>query len=244
MQMDALTNEELAVQIKNGKEEYLYKLWEQTQKFIKLRAKTYLKNENISFGGIGVEDLTQEGFFALLKAVKAYDETSGYTFLTYFGYYLKNAFRDAFGLRYKKTVSLDEPLPSEENHTLLDYLKDEDPYCNIDDYVNKSVYKKELRSALDLSLSILTPKARQMIELYYFCDLKSSSIAKLLNCSPTNVNAVIGNGLIQIYRSKYRDILRSFLPAKSVDVYNTGYFIWKTSGSIEEMFLIETEMKK
>lgn len=73
-----MTNEMLVKSIQNGKDiqENMCNLWVQNQGFIRLIAIKYQDFAEI-------EDLVQQSYFGLCKAVKSYDESMGIKFLTY-----------------------------------------------------------------------------------------------------------------------------------------------------------------
>ena len=86
-----MTNEELAVQIQAGEREQLPELWEQVHRLLALMFRRLLSQSPDNHtravsAGITLEDLEQEGYFALLEAVDAYDPTSGYKFTAYLKY--------------------------------------------------------------------------------------------------------------------------------------------------------------
>ena len=62
-----MTNEELAVIIKNGNEELLPSLWERVERFAVSRAKIYFNShlEVCAAAGVMLDDLYQESYFVL-----------------------------------------------------------------------------------------------------------------------------------------------------------------------------------
>ena len=120
-----MTNEELAIEIQNGKTEYLPVLWEQIEGFVKWKAnqcfQKLLDNPDISLS-IEFDDLYDSGYFAMLEAVKYFKPETGYTFLTHMTFPLKKVFRDIISGRTGAThlhkrdplnhsISLDTPMP-------------------------------------------------------------------------------------------------------------------------------------
>lgn len=75
---------------------------------------------------ISLEDLLQEGFFAIVDAVKTYDETRG-SWQIALNWELKRRFEQALPTRRRriKQVSLDTPIGEDESGTLGDCLADE-----------------------------------------------------------------------------------------------------------------------
>lgn len=92
-----MSNEEAARRIQGGEQSAIPLLWEGVKKFIRLWAyKYYVQHESLcKRAGVEKEDLYQCGYFAMLNAVRAYDATTGYRFITYMAYYLQNEFNAA-----------------------------------------------------------------------------------------------------------------------------------------------------
>lgn len=71
-----------------------------------------------------------------------------------------------------KAVSLDAPAAGGESETaFLDYLQSDD---NIEEAVTYSVYRKELRAALEAALSILDSSTKQMLRVQLSGNLRAS----------------------------------------------------------------------
>ena len=114
-----MTNEELATEIKQGSIDLLPELWEQIKLFIYKYCNRYftLYGGSCTKAGADVDDLIQEGYFALLDAVQAYKPESGYKFITFMSYPLKNHLNTIIGIRtasgknsaLNNSMSLDKP---------------------------------------------------------------------------------------------------------------------------------------
>lgn len=212
-----ISNEELVELIKNGDNGALPLLWEQVRRFIKQRAMIYYNRFGDNKHGIEVDDLIQQGYFAVLEAVKYYSPEKGYAFTTYLTKTLKKAFRTAAGIRTKKrdmldyALSLDEPVGGEdEDITLLDLVADITPGNTPDDYI-ENVYNQELRHALDKALEVVSEKQREIVYLHYYFGLSLRQIAEATNTSFENVSEKEYNAFLRIRRSRQGRILRHFL---------------------------------
>ncbi|MGF6991435.1 RNA polymerase sigma factor (sigma-70 family) [Lachnospiraceae bacterium PM6-15] len=80
-----MSNEELVRDIQAGASDKMLLLWKQCEKFIVMIANKYK-------GLAEIEDLTQEGYFALCQAVEKYDETKEATFIHYLAIWLKQTY--------------------------------------------------------------------------------------------------------------------------------------------------------
>ena len=83
------TNEQLVQKIKTGEDvtENMAKLWQQNRNFVYLIARKYAKTET------DIDDLMQEGYLALYKAVDGYDLSAGVPFISYAAYQIRQGLR-------------------------------------------------------------------------------------------------------------------------------------------------------
>ena len=122
---EAPTNEALAAQAKAGDREALAALWEQNRGLLRIMFSRLAAacRERMDAAGVTIEDLEQEGYFAVAKAAKLYDPSAGTKFSTFLFYPVKNAFACAVGLRTERQRqeplcrcdSLDAPLDAEDD---------------------------------------------------------------------------------------------------------------------------------
>jgi len=244
-----MTNEELAVLIQQGDDGLLPQLWEQIRRFVAMKAGKYFdKLENKH--GCEKDDLIQSGYLAMISALKYYKPESGYKFLTFLDYTLKNAFRDALGIKSSKrdwldyAASLDMPLNEDGDITLLDSIGDLTPNkADIGELVCEDVWNQELRAALDEAMTVLSKSQHEVLTMHYYFGLSLDKIADIRQCSRQNVYQQHDVALERIHYSKYREVLAEFLPYRAYEksMYrHTGYGFWKDNGftSSQEAFLI------
>ena len=104
-----MTNEELAQAIQAGDASLLTPLWEQVEKLIRLLAnKCYIKWKSRCLSmGLTQDDLYQQGYFAVLDAIKYFNIEKGYKFTTYLKANCQRYFYEALEARsinwHKKT---------------------------------------------------------------------------------------------------------------------------------------------
>jgi RNA polymerase primary sigma factor len=82
--VEKMTNEEIVQELKQGHDtkNNMFVLWVQNERLIGAIAKKYCGYESI-------EDLKQQGYFGLCRAVENYDSTAGVLFSTYATYWIK-----------------------------------------------------------------------------------------------------------------------------------------------------------
>lgn len=188
-----MTNEELAIKIHEGQKEYIDPLWSNVENFIKYKANRFhhLYETRCQQVGAEIEDLVQVGFFALMKAVDAYK--SGYAFLTYLGYYLKNEFRALAKMRYLgwqnntiyQAVSLDNMI--NEDTCFIDMLADPDADRFVSEIVEEE-YQSQLKKALADVFPLLTDRQREVIDGLYYRGLTYRELAQELDVQPSSLN--------------------------------------------------------
>ena len=235
-----MSNEELAIKIKSGDNGYMPQLWEQVRRFIALKA-IRLWNSLENKRGLEIDDLIQQGYFAVLSAVKYYDPEKDFKFTTYLNNTLKTAYRDIFKINpVNISLSFNEPMGEDDSMTLLDVISDEvaDETGDIDE----SIYNRDLRNALDKALTVATNEQRRSIELYFYFGYSQAEIAGHEGKTKNNISSRIHEGLCLIYQSRYKNMLRKYLPDGKPDEYRgTGFSAWKYAGSVEEKFIIKQE---
>ncbi|MGM9936208.1 MAG: sigma-70 family RNA polymerase sigma factor [Candidatus Ornithomonoglobus sp.] len=82
-----MTNEELVKQIKEGHNELMSDLYEQNKPIIRMIAQRLQPDIN------DYEDALQNAYLGLVEAVNGYDESTGYKFITYAGYHIRQAIK-------------------------------------------------------------------------------------------------------------------------------------------------------
>ena len=124
-----MTNEELAICIQNGESGLTSQLWDGMRGLVCLLSNRFYvqQRERCDAAGVTVDDLTQEGFLALLDAVKAYNPDDGYKLSAFLRFPLLNRFKAATGGRenHRKDplnnfTSLDAPISDDGDGILAD----------------------------------------------------------------------------------------------------------------------------
>lgn len=171
-----MSNEEIAIEIQKGNISLYPKLWGQVQRFIRSVSRRYYENysERCAACGVTVDDLHQEGFFALCEAVKAYKPESGFKLLTFLKYPFKNRFKMLIGARTGKKEPLnyaewiEKPIgETEDDIKLLDTLEDTSAAA---DYIEaeRRIFSESLhRELLSVYTRFLTVEETEVITRHY-----------------------------------------------------------------------------
>lgn len=231
-----MTNEELALKIQSGCDEYIPELWEQIAAFVEWRAKKYIAEYPPQYQDLK-EDLINEGYFAMLEAVKGYDEDKG-AFLTYLSYHLRSCFRSViFSGRGKRkesdplnyATSLDIPIEDTDDLTLADMIIDDEAeayYRNIEDVdfwesVNHFLYK-----AID---QIQNEKGRAIIRYMYENGGTKKEAAEKLYPGQGRLDGQIYNAIVELRQYMGRSAVKKEMQLIGLDDYVCGWGVgaWK-----------------
>lgn len=241
------TNEALAAQAKAGDREALAALWEQNRGLLALMfnrlAAAY--RERMDAAGVTLEDLEQEGYFAIAKAAKLYDPGAGTKFSTFLFYPVKTAFACAVGLRTERQRqeplcrcdSLDAPLDAEDNGSATrgDTVPDAAAEQAFND-ADECLYTAQLHSALDDALALLDERQAVVLRGRFYEGRTLESLAVQLGISRERVRQTESKAIramrfprIQRKLEAYRENILA-----NSSYHGTGFTAWKERGSIEE----------
>lgn len=232
-----MTNEELAVLIQEGDKEYIEELWERVRRIIYIYCYRYYNANAGRCASCGIEkdDLIQEGFFAMLEAVKAYKPESGYKFASFLRYPLKKAFNSLTGLRtaaqtqlpLNHALNIDKPLEGAENMRLVDTIPDEAATESMDN-VEKKLYISQLRHDIEKGLEKLPENERKAIRGIYLEGISGTKAAADEGLKPQSIYCRVKSGFTKLRKDptlmKYRDDIISRYGHKS------SFSRWKHSG--------------
>lgn len=184
-----MTNEQLTELIqKGGNYELLPLLWEKTRALIYMKCSQYwgLYSAKLERFGYSLSDLRQEGYNALIFAVKSYKSEKEYKLTSYLNYALKNVIRGLLkcendALNRWDTQSLDQPLgDGNDGDSLLieDIVPDERAAAVYEDVERLDGY-----TALHKALDSLPPDLREVVREHYFEGLTFQQIGERLGLS-------------------------------------------------------------
>lgn len=209
----SMTNEELALRAREGDSQSCALLWQNIRPLIcKLIFARYTQNtERCKRYGVEPEDLIQEGFFAMLEAVRAYDPEKGFKFASYLNFPVMKRFNEAVGIRRHKQdpidncTSLDCELP-EGDSTIGDFVPDEASAQAFDNSERETVLE-QLKSTLDYVLNRI--EGGEIVKARYLDGETYDSIGKQLGVSCETVRRREAKALKQIQAGS-ADILKPF----------------------------------
>lgn len=253
-----VTNEELAVKVKDGQSEYLLDLWEGVQRLTELQAKKYNRPDLL-------DDMLQEAFLVLQEAADGFDPAAGRSFIGwYIEYYAPKAFRIAlYGSRSRaaekdplnNAVSLDQPLNTESwddrEISLVDQLLDpeaESYYRHIEDLDYWRSIGELIQEGID---RITNPGIHQALQFHYDHDTTLRAGSDQVGVKYSTWTFWYKNGLQQLRRyilgldreARRHAGLEDYL--ESCGYYATGRRAYERNGftsSTEKLALKRIEM--
>lgn len=235
------TNEELAMLIQSGQKEHVLRLWAQVVDFVRYMADRYLLDYPKRCQEFR-DDLINESYFSLMKAVEGYDEEKG-KFVNYFAFHLKTGFRKVLiGLTEKTrndpmrdARSLDAPMGESDDLTLGELLVDaegEEPYRDLE---NREFWRSVNR-LIEAAIENLREEQREFFSVMFERGTKVSETMRIMGIDMAKKDRyryLYDTGLaeirkhIKVYlnRNKGRDIA-----LEECVSYYTGVGAWKNHG--------------
>lgn len=213
-----MSNEELAEHIRDGDESLIPRLWEQVERFISMQARRYLRavEERGAAPAFEADDLVQEAYFAMLRAVDYYDAERG-GFLKILELCCKTAFAEVAGYRRSaqrgdamgRSISGDAPLAEEGDLTLLDTIPADGP--EVEDAATAVMYQEQLHDALDHALAGLTMRQEMILRRHYYQGESQDTVAADLGCTRANISDQERAALRRLYDAREINGLCEFL---------------------------------
>lgn len=245
-----MSNEELAMQIKQGNKSAVMRLWTAVQAFIyKCCFGFYNSKKDLCLSsGVTIDDLIQVSYFALLNAVDSFEPTKGYKLLTYMTYHLKNEFNELTGIRTSKTEplnyskSLNTPInDTDDTLELMDTISDAK---NDMEMVDDKLYNDSLHMALNTAMNKLQPISKEIIQDFYYNGYTVKEIAKKHDITESKTHSLKYNGLTALSRDVRLQEYRNNIISRS---YRWHYSTWENTGYSSTEYtaikLIERENK-
>ncbi|MCR4606427.1 MAG: sigma-70 family RNA polymerase sigma factor [Oscillospiraceae bacterium] len=196
---------QLALSIQRGRDDLIPELWEAVRGLVGWFAMRFylLREDECNRHKIEVEDLVQEGFFALLDSIRKYDPEKG-AFSTFLAWDLRHGFQAAIGRTTRQRgdmlnncLSLDAELDSEDpdSESLIDYISDGVDYAAA---VEHKVYLQQLREELEKVLAAIPAEQAEVIKESFYNGRTLTEIAAAKAQTVENIRRKKENGLREL----------------------------------------------
>ena len=235
-----MTNEQLAQSIRAGSEELLPALWENVERFFLLKASSWYwqHTELCARTGVAEDDIRQEAYFAFLDTVKYYDASSGYQFLTFATFPMKNRFNQLCGLRTRaqqllplnRCVSLSAPIQIEDDLTLEDMILDPAAEKSYQD-AEENIYIEQLHNVLESCLNEIPSLQAQAVKARFYDGMSLNEVGERIGRTAPAARDIIGNGLRSLRRGSSIARLKPWQEdIISSCALRSSFQFWKNSG--------------
>lgn len=239
------TNEELAVQAQAGDKGAISQLWNQTRGIIfMILARCYNRNpDRFARCGVTMDDLEQEGFFAVQEAVEAFKSRQRLD-ASWLNYPLQNHVNAVLGTRsgqvkhipLNECSSLDEPISQEsDDMTLGDSVEDQtalEAFQGVED----RTYNSQLHDTLEVCLSFLEKPMERAVRGQYYENKSLKELGRELGVSYQYARDLKNKGLRKLRGGKARRLLMEYADEiiSGGACRGTGFQSWSSHGSVEE----------
>ncbi len=244
-----MSNEEIALRIRDGETELLGELWDGIEKLIRKQANRVSR----ALGGkVGVEadDLYQTGYFAMVAAVDTYTAEAG-SFVNWLMFHLKTAFAEATGYRTVKgrqeplsnCISLDKPIGDDADSAVFGDLIPDPQAAATMDGIEERLWQQQLHKAMDAVLDELPKEQSTILRHRYYAGHTLTVIGQQLGMTAEAVRKLEGRGLKALRHYKLAQNIRPFYDFDYYSGSSLGAF--RSSGmSIQERYLFWMERTK
>ena len=167
------------MRVQCGETELIPVIWERIEKLVNWYAKRFYNL--LSAPQCDLEDLTQSGYIALVKAVNHYNPNADAKFSSYLLFWLRQAFDDTAGLRRPRDAmmhlgkSLDDPLSDESETVVADLIEDPTATAAFDE-AERRIFNEQLHEALEGVLQMLDADEASVMRRRYYDGLRPEEI--------------------------------------------------------------------
>ncbi len=213
-----MTNEELVTLAKSGDISAIENLYTQNRGLIYWHIRRFLEY------GYDEEDIMQEAYFALIRAVNAYDENSGYKFAVY----LSNAVKWYFPRYIKQDknrldlCTLDEPITEDSETTRASLVPDENA-----EFEDSAVYDADMSNVFDIVKDALSDRPNGNLEYNVihsiFADGRTKvDLGKEYNVSYERIRQIERDTLRHLKNPKYKKLHAYAEYVADKSIYHSG----------------------
>ena len=183
----------------------------------------------------------------MLEAVKAYNPESGYKFITYLSYHIKNAFNGLAGLRTEaqrnnplnNCASLDDEIHGADDVILSDSVPDENAERDFEE-AERRVFNEKLRDDLDRALSLIPGSCERVIRGQYYQNKTLTELAAESGVTPQAIRQQAGKAMRLLRSGERMRVLKQYQEnIISRYAYNGGLSCFRHSGISSTEFTVE-----
>ncbi len=146
--------------------------------------------------GYPLMDMISEGYFGLIKAVKAFDYDKGFSFATYAVPCIKYSAIKAI-VDNNHHISLDEPVYEDEDKTLKDFLVSKEPQPD------EILFNNQIKGLIKNILSLLNGRERKVIVFRFWHDLTLEQTGDMSGVKGERIRQIEAKALRKLRRAMY-----------------------------------------
>lgn len=204
--------------------------------------------------GVGLEDLIQSGYVAMVAAVNTYNAESG-KFSTWLMFYLQREFAEATGYRteHKRTdvlnmptglvAELDKPMTGEANSDPLSEIIPDSHATAQMEAVEKRIYQQQLHEALEQAMAEIPANRAEILRQRYFEDKTLAEVGESKGTTSAYIRQLEWYAIRDMRKPQSKRYLNEF--ADHNDFRGTGLGTFRHTGmSSEELYVIRKEERQ
>lgn len=247
-------NESMAALAAAGNRFAMGQLWETNRSFIGQRIwMWYSQNQSIAKAhGLTLEDLEQEGFFAVQYAAENYNPEKG-NFLTYLNISIQRQINKSIRGEHVRLVatedgrqmqisanplngytSLDIPMNADDADSDSLVVLQPDPAATADfEAAEADIYTEELHAALEEALNKLSQREAKVIRGFYWKGQRLADLAEAEGVTTSRIGQTKNDALRKLAQNpKIRQWHDDIISVRAW--HGTGFGAWYSGGSVEE----------
>lgn len=242
-----MTNEDMALLIQQGgNDELLPLMWNKVKKYLFSKSKEAYNKYNPFFisRDIELEDIKQECYCVMIKAIKGYKQEQKFKFTSYLKYPFINMLHELLGTRTSKTDTLDkaysldkEIITDNDTYTLEDTVIDNT--INVEDNVCTSVSDSQIASLLWQQVYTLQDRQKDILIDRYKNNKTLAQIGKEKSLTTERIRQIEGKSLQALRGNTEVRRLADIFGYDSYKAYHSGLSSFKVKGysEVEEIAL-------
>lgn len=154
-----------------------------------------------------LDDYIQEGNIGLIKAIEKYNPDKGTKFSTYAIYWIYQSINRYIANHKTDTVSLDTPVNEDEDVTLMDTIKDNNPPT--EELIEDKIIREKIRDLIHEKLTLQEQQVIKMKYGFYHDCLTYKQIADIIGTSIQRASSIHNTAIGKLRRTKLIMILKA-----------------------------------